>query len=296
MDAEGVLAVTFTARAAGELRGRLRALGVGGVQARTFHAAALRQLTYFWPQVVGGEPPRLVESKLRLVAEAATRSLRVSLPTAELRDVTSEIEWAKSSLVTADDLRGRRGQGAPPAAPSARDGRRDLRGLRGGQDALRAARLRGPAAADRRHDRGAPRGRRADPRRSTATSSSTSTRTSTRCSSSCSTPGSGRATTCAWSATPTRRSTRSPAPRRTTSSTSPAAGPTPTVVRLTRDYRSTPQVVALANGVLAKATGDSSALRLALVAQRPSGPEPSLPRVRRRAGRGRRVLPSGWSS
>src|SRR3954449_5626464 len=50
-----VLAVTFTARAAGEMRTRLRALGVSGVQARTFHAAALRQLRYFWSQLVGGE-------------------------------------------------------------------------------------------------------------------------------------------------------------------------------------------------------------------------------------------------
>src|SRR5213083_1545737 len=47
-----VLAVTFTARAAGEMRGRLRELGVLGVQARTFHSAALRQLGYFWPRVV----------------------------------------------------------------------------------------------------------------------------------------------------------------------------------------------------------------------------------------------------
>src|SRR5450759_238463 len=60
--ASQVLAVTFTARAAGELRGRLRALGVGGVQARTFHAAALRQLGYFWPRTVGGELPRIVEN------------------------------------------------------------------------------------------------------------------------------------------------------------------------------------------------------------------------------------------
>ncbi len=51
--ASQVLAVTFTARAAGEMRGRLRGLGVGGVQARTFHAAALAQLNYFWPQVMG---------------------------------------------------------------------------------------------------------------------------------------------------------------------------------------------------------------------------------------------------
>src|SRR5262245_30274662 len=47
-----VLAVTFTTRAAGELRGRLRELGVHGVSARTFHAAALRQLRYFAPRVL----------------------------------------------------------------------------------------------------------------------------------------------------------------------------------------------------------------------------------------------------
>lgn len=61
-----VLAVTFTARAAGEMRGRLRQLGAGGVQARTFHSAALRQLQYFWPRAIGGEIPRLVERKVQL--------------------------------------------------------------------------------------------------------------------------------------------------------------------------------------------------------------------------------------
>src|SRR5437764_10687277 len=71
---EQVLAVTFTARAAGELRGRLAALGVGGVQARTFHAAAMRQLRYFAPRVLGGPLPGLVENKLRLVGSAASRA------------------------------------------------------------------------------------------------------------------------------------------------------------------------------------------------------------------------------
>ncbi|WP_241255476.1 UvrD-helicase domain-containing protein, partial [Candidatus Protofrankia californiensis] len=66
-----VLAVTFTTRAAGELRGRLRTLDADGVQARTFHAAALRQLGYFWPKVAGAALPRLVESKIALVARAA---------------------------------------------------------------------------------------------------------------------------------------------------------------------------------------------------------------------------------
>ncbi len=94
-----VLAVTFTARAAGEMRTRLRALGVAGVQARTFHAAALRQLRYFWPRVVGGPQWQLVEGKLRIVGHAAGRA-RMGTDAATLRDLAGEIEWAKASLVT----------------------------------------------------------------------------------------------------------------------------------------------------------------------------------------------------
>ncbi|MFO7249317.1 MAG: ATP-dependent DNA helicase UvrD2 [Actinomycetes bacterium] len=94
VDARNVLAVTFTTRAAGELRRRLQALGAPGVQARTFHAAALRQLGYFWPKVIGGDPPRVLESKLPLLTEAC-RSLRRPVDRAELRDVAAEIEWAK---------------------------------------------------------------------------------------------------------------------------------------------------------------------------------------------------------
>ena len=91
-----VLALTFTVRAAGELRGRLRALGGGAEAARasTFHAAALRQLTYFWPRLIGGRPPKLVESKLPLLREAAT-GLGVRLDGAVLADAVTEIEWAK---------------------------------------------------------------------------------------------------------------------------------------------------------------------------------------------------------
>jgi DNA helicase-2/ATP-dependent DNA helicase PcrA len=96
-----VLAVTFTARAAGEMRTRLRTLGVAGVQARTFHAAALRQLRYFWPRVVGGEQWQLLEGKLRFVGQAAARA-RAGTDAASLRDFAGEIEWAKASLVTAE--------------------------------------------------------------------------------------------------------------------------------------------------------------------------------------------------
>jgi DNA helicase II / ATP-dependent DNA helicase PcrA len=91
-----VLALTFTVRAAGELRGRLRDLGGGAeaVRASTFHSAALRQLSYFWPRVIGGRPPRLVESKLPLLREAA-RDMRLRLDGPALAEAVTEIEWAK---------------------------------------------------------------------------------------------------------------------------------------------------------------------------------------------------------
>ncbi len=97
-----VLAVTFTARAAGEMRTRLRQLGADGVQARTFHAAALRQLSYFWPQVVGGQMPSLVDQKAPLVGRAA-RSVGLSVDRLTVRDLASEIEWAKVALVAPED-------------------------------------------------------------------------------------------------------------------------------------------------------------------------------------------------
>ncbi|WP_183666854.1 UvrD-helicase domain-containing protein [Neomicrococcus aestuarii] len=96
-----LLAVTFTARAAGEMRTRLRELGAPLVQARTFHSAALRQLQYFWPQAVGGSIPQLVDHKAPHIAEAVRR-LRLSADRALIRDLASEIEWAKVSMLTAD--------------------------------------------------------------------------------------------------------------------------------------------------------------------------------------------------
>jgi DNA helicase II / ATP-dependent DNA helicase PcrA len=98
-----VMALTFTVRAAGELRGRLRALGGGaeGVRATTFHAAALRQLSHFWPRVIGGRAPQLVESKLPLLREAA-RDLGLSLNAPGLAEAVTEIEWAKVCQVHPD--------------------------------------------------------------------------------------------------------------------------------------------------------------------------------------------------
>jgi DNA helicase II / ATP-dependent DNA helicase PcrA len=107
VDPRHVLAVTFTTRAAGELRGRLRHLagaagGMEQVQARTFHAAALRQLTHFWPRTVGGRPPAVLDSKLTLLTEAA-RELKLHPGLPELRDAAAEIEWAKVSQVRPED-------------------------------------------------------------------------------------------------------------------------------------------------------------------------------------------------
>ncbi|MGV8852124.1 MAG: ATP-dependent helicase [Rhodoglobus sp.] len=94
-----VMALTFTNRAAGELRGRLRTLGAEGVAARTFHASALSQLNAFWPQTIGGTMPRLLEGKARMIAHAAD-SLKLKLDTATLRDVAAEIEWRKTSRMS----------------------------------------------------------------------------------------------------------------------------------------------------------------------------------------------------
>jgi DNA helicase-2/ATP-dependent DNA helicase PcrA len=97
-----VMALTFTARSAGELRGRLRGLGAGGVAARTFHASALSQLNFFWPQVIGGSMPRLLDSKARLLAHAAD-TIKLKLDTATLRDTAGEIEWRKTSRLSLDE-------------------------------------------------------------------------------------------------------------------------------------------------------------------------------------------------
>jgi DNA helicase-2/ATP-dependent DNA helicase PcrA len=96
-----VLALTFTVRAAGEMRGRLRQLGAGQVRASTFHAAALRQLNYFWPRVVGGRPPQLIDAKAALIREAA-RQARVRLEGPAVADAASEIEWAKTIQIRPD--------------------------------------------------------------------------------------------------------------------------------------------------------------------------------------------------
>ncbi len=97
-DPRRTLAVTFTNRAAGELRARLRSLGVAGVQARTFHAAALRQLRYFWPRLSDRAFPEIMPSKASLIARALSAN-DISPDTSLVRDVSSDIEWARVNFL-----------------------------------------------------------------------------------------------------------------------------------------------------------------------------------------------------
>jgi DNA helicase II / ATP-dependent DNA helicase PcrA len=100
--ANRVLALTYTNRAAGELRSRLRSLGVGAVSVRTFHAAALSQLEYFWPQLAGVPAPSILDSKAKLIGQAA-KSISINLDNAALRDMASEIEWRKYSMLSMEE-------------------------------------------------------------------------------------------------------------------------------------------------------------------------------------------------
>jgi DNA helicase-2/ATP-dependent DNA helicase PcrA len=93
-----VLALTFTTRAAGELRTRLRGLGLPAVQARTFHSAALRQAQFFWPRAYGSELPPVSDERMSMVA-AAARKLRLAPDSGQLRDLLTEVSWAKVSNV-----------------------------------------------------------------------------------------------------------------------------------------------------------------------------------------------------
>ena len=103
IDPRGVLAVTFTTRAAGEMRGRLHELGVGQVQARTFHSAALRQIQFFWPKAYGVDLPEVTDKRMGLVAEAASRQ---GLKVACLEEIAYHQGWlsAEQLAVQAEAL------------------------------------------------------------------------------------------------------------------------------------------------------------------------------------------------
>jgi DNA helicase-2/ATP-dependent DNA helicase PcrA len=270
--ASSLLAVTFTARAAGEMRTRLRALGVGGVQARTFHAAAKRQLAYFWPRVVGGEPPRLLDNTFGMVANAAARA-RLRPGTSELRDLLSELEWAASTLVAPDDYpaaaarAGREGPYDAAVVAQVYEAYRALKTAQGladfGDLLLLTAGALEESAAVAQEFRSRYRSFVVDEYQDV-------------------TPLQQRLLD-AWLGDRDDLCVVGDAQQTIYSFTGATPDhllrftqryPHATQVRLVRDYRSTPQVVGLANRVIAQAT--SGVGRLELVAQRPAGPAPSF--------------------
>ncbi|MCI4062534.1 ATP-dependent DNA helicase UvrD2 [Micromonospora sp. R77] len=275
ISARHVLAVTFTARAAAEMRARLTALGVAGVQARTFHAAALRQVRYFAPRLLEGRAmPELLDSKVRVVTLAAAK---VGLRTdrAAARDLAGEIEWAKSSLVepgeyvvaAAKALRDTPHEPAKVAEVfAAYEKLKRGNGVIDFEDMLRAAvwgieehpdvaeQVRGQYrhfVVDEYQDVNPLQQRLLD-----AWLGGRDDLTVV-----------GDASQTIYSFTGATSSYLVDFPRRHRNAT---------VVRLVRDYRSTPQVVGLANAVISQARGAEARLRLELHGQRPAGPEPEL--------------------
>ncbi|GGS64861.1 DNA helicase [Planobispora rosea] len=269
VDAQGVLAVTFTTRAAGELRQRLRALGTPGVQARTFHAAALRQLTYFWPRVIGGDPPGVIESKLPLLI-AACRQIGRDLERSELRDVASEIEWAKVTQTGPEDYAeaARKAHRTPPIPAE------DVVRLYDAYEIIRRERhlvdfetiLELTAALMTEHREVATQIRQqyryfvvdeyqdVNPLQKLLLDTWLG----------------GRDDLCVvGDPNQTIYSFTGATPRYLTNFS--VEHPDAAVIKLVRDYRSTPQVVSLANRVLSAARTPH---RLSLIAQRPDGPEP----------------------
>ncbi|MGH3341496.1 MAG: ATP-dependent helicase, partial [Carbonactinosporaceae bacterium] len=273
LTAPRVLAVTFTTRAAGEMRGRLRQLGAGSVQVRTFHAAALRQLQYFWPRVVGGSPPGIADRKVPLIAEAAGRC-RLRAERAEVRDLAAEIEWAKVMQAVPDDypFAVAKAQRRPPRDPAEiarvytayEQVKRD-RGVIDFEDVLL---LTVGMLEDRADVAEAVRGQYrhfvvdeyqdVSPLQQRLLDLWLGERDDV-----CVVGDASQTIYSFAGATPDFLLGF------------PQRHPEAALIRLVRDYRSSPQVVNLANAVLARA-GESARHRLELVAQRPGGPEPTF--------------------
>lgn len=278
-----VLAVTFTARAAGEMRSRLRALGeqsgvpTAAVQAVTFHAAARRQLQYFWPRVVGDTGWQLLDSKFSVVAQAANKAA-VKASTDDVRDLAGEIEWAKASLITPE-------QYAAAVAKTRRDVPMDagtvakvynnyerLKTHRDGTALLDFDDLLLHTAAAIENDAAVASEFRDRYRCFVVDEYQDVTPLQQRVLNAW--LGERDDLTVVGDANQTIYSFTGATPKFLLDFS--RRFPEATVVRLERDYRSTPQVVSLANRVIAAARGRMAGSKLHLIGQRDAGPAPSF--------------------
>ncbi len=270
-----VLAVTFTSRAAGEMRTRLRSMDITAVQALTFHAAARRQLQYFWPRVVGDTAWELLDSKFAVVAQAANRA-RLQVSTDDVRDLAGEIEWAKASLITPETY-------AAAVAESSRDipldaqkvsavyaGYEKLKANRDGVALLDFDDLLLHTAAAIENDAAVAAEFRDRYRCFVVDEYQDVTPLQQRVLDAW--LGARDDLTVVGDANQTIYSFTGASPRYLLDFS--RRFPDATVVRLERDYRSTPQVVSLANRVIAAARGRMAGSKLHLIGQRPPGPEP----------------------
>ncbi|WP_340684309.1 ATP-dependent DNA helicase UvrD2 [Amycolatopsis coloradensis] len=267
-----VLAVTFTTRAAGEMRTRLRGLGVDAAQALTFHAAARRQLRYFWPQVVGDRPWELLENKFRYISQAANKA-GLGTETELLRDLASEIEWSKASLVSPDDypaVAARTQRDTPAPASQVAEVYRNYEKVKNTAQVLDFDDLLLHTTAVLEEHTVVAQEFRERYRCFVVDEYQDVTPLQQRLLDAW--LGGRDDLTVVGDANQTIYSFGGASPRPLLEFT--RRFPEATVVRLERDYRSTPEVVALANQVIGAARGRPAGSRLKLIGQRPSGPVP----------------------